>query len=571
MGQPLHAFDLARLAGPGIVVRRAADGRAHGDPGRRRARADRRGPGDRRPRARRGDRRHHGIGATPRSRRHDRRPAGERDFGAARRAPHRPPARTCAPRRRYRFERGADPEGPGRAAARAAQLIAAWSGGRVLAGAVEAGRDPSAPPGGRPALPRRRCCWARTRPTRDVREAFGRLRIEAEEAAEDEVEVEVPGYRVDLEIEVDLIEDVVRVRGLRPVAVDRARRSASRAGCSRLVRVPHAGPRGAGPRGPPRDELAVVRLRGGPRAHGRPRARSGVANPLAADEAFLRTSLLPRPAPKALRLNLAPQRPLRGAVRGRSTFSRARPPTTASIRSRNTSGSASRDRGGVDRLAGPGRASSTSSTPRAPSSRSWRRSGSRGGRWGRRRGPCSTRRGRPRSSSARRSPGSSASCTRTWRPGSTSRGAWRIAELETARARAARVDGSRVRRGPRGSRPCGGTWRSWCPTACRPRRVRAAVLGAVADLGVDAVLFDVFTGPADPRGTKSLAFAVDFRAAGPDPDRRGRDAGGGGDPGRGGGAGRGAPSDLPVADAPPAVGWTRDFRSRGLADRLRRR
>ena len=26
LGQPLHAFDLDRLAGPGIVVRRAADG-----------------------------------------------------------------------------------------------------------------------------------------------------------------------------------------------------------------------------------------------------------------------------------------------------------------------------------------------------------------------------------------------------------------------------------------------------------------------------------------------------------------------------------------------------------------
>ena len=26
LGQPLHAFDLARLAGPGIVVRRAEDG-----------------------------------------------------------------------------------------------------------------------------------------------------------------------------------------------------------------------------------------------------------------------------------------------------------------------------------------------------------------------------------------------------------------------------------------------------------------------------------------------------------------------------------------------------------------
>jgi phenylalanyl-tRNA synthetase beta chain len=43
--------------------------------------------------------------------------------------------------------------------------------------------------------------------------------------------------------------------------------------------------------------------------------------------------------------------------------------------------------------------------------------------------------------------------------------------------------------------------------------VHAAIVGAVADLGVEATLFDVHTGPPIPEGRKSLAFAVDLRAA----------------------------------------------------------
>ena len=39
LGQPLHGFDLARLAGPAIVVRRAIDGRALAHPRRRRSHA----------------------------------------------------------------------------------------------------------------------------------------------------------------------------------------------------------------------------------------------------------------------------------------------------------------------------------------------------------------------------------------------------------------------------------------------------------------------------------------------------------------------------------------------------
>src|SRR5262249_59415145 len=87
-----------------------------------------------------------------------------------------------------------------------------WAAGRVLSGAVDVGVAP----------PRRHVS---VRPSRtgfllatgldsaDVRQAFARLGIEAKDAGEDAVDVEVPGYRVDLEIEEDLIEEVARLRG----------------------------------------------------------------------------------------------------------------------------------------------------------------------------------------------------------------------------------------------------------------------------------------------------------------------------------------------------------------------
>src|SRR5207302_11092002 len=47
----------------------------------------------------------------------------------------------------------------------------------------------------------------------DVGEVFQRLGIATSEVGPDMVEVEAPGYRVDLEREIDLIEEVVRLQG----------------------------------------------------------------------------------------------------------------------------------------------------------------------------------------------------------------------------------------------------------------------------------------------------------------------------------------------------------------------
>jgi phenylalanyl-tRNA synthetase beta chain len=202
-----------------------------------------------------------------------------------------------------RFERGVDPELPRPAADVACALIARWAGGRVLAGAVDVGE---APPRRRVSVRPSRAGFllATSLTAQDVREDFGRLGIEATVAGDDSVEVEVPGYRVDLEIEEDLIEEVARLRGydtLRSTVPGisqagalagsyafrrRLREAMVRAGLRETSSLSFA-------------SQAEIELTGGA-------PPVAVTNPIDAERAFLRTSLVPGLL-RALRLNVARQ------------------------------------------------------------------------------------------------------------------------------------------------------------------------------------------------------------------------------------------------------------------------
>jgi phenylalanyl-tRNA synthetase beta chain len=188
-----------------------------------------------------------------------------------------------------RFERGADPEAVRGSADRAAELIVAWSGGSVLTGVAEAGKETD----------RRRL---RMRPSRashligypvsqaDVLDVFGRLAMKAS-LADGDIEVEVPGYRVDLEREVDLVEEIVRVQGYDRVGSEIP-----------AIRQPGGVPETFTLRRRIRDVLVRAGLReiesysfaseGDIRLVG-DEGPVRVANPLAAEDAFLRTSLVP--------------------------------------------------------------------------------------------------------------------------------------------------------------------------------------------------------------------------------------------------------------------------------------
>jgi phenylalanyl-tRNA synthetase beta chain len=188
-----------------------------------------------------------------------------------------------------RFERGVDPEAASVGADRASRLMVEWCGARVLAGVVEAGGVP----------PRRNVTMRASRATKligyevspaDAKEVFDRLMMPSK-ADGDDVTVEVPGYRVDIEREVDLIEEVVRVQGydrvgstLPPVRQPggmpeayefrhRVRASLMRAGMREVWSFPFASD-------------ADLDLTGDTDA-------IRVTNPLQADDPWLRTRLLP--------------------------------------------------------------------------------------------------------------------------------------------------------------------------------------------------------------------------------------------------------------------------------------
>ena len=113
----------------------------------------------------------------------------------------------------YRFERGVDPEGVERAAARAALLIAELAGGEVSAGAVVALGDP--PPGTSEILldPARVNRLLGTEiPADEVRELLARVEIDAIPERQG-LRCQVPTYRTDLHRYQDLIEEVARIWG----------------------------------------------------------------------------------------------------------------------------------------------------------------------------------------------------------------------------------------------------------------------------------------------------------------------------------------------------------------------
>jgi phenylalanyl-tRNA synthetase beta chain len=291
LGQPLHPFDLSLLAGPGIVVRTA-------EPGEQMETLD---------------------GVTRTFTEEDllicdrERPvavagvmggAGSEVSGSTsdvllESATFHPVAVLRTARRlglrteaSVRFERGADPEAPGPAAARAAALIAAWSGGTVLAGEIDVGSVPARDTVAlRPS--RARLVLGMDLSEVEVRESMGRLRLTVVEEGEDRVVVEVPGYRADLSIEADLIEEVGRMRGYAHVP-------------STLPGVKQAGGLSEGQRSRRRirDVLAGAGAWEATLYSFAPasdlhlfgdRRRDGIrmANPVSEEEGYLRTSLLP--------------------------------------------------------------------------------------------------------------------------------------------------------------------------------------------------------------------------------------------------------------------------------------
>jgi len=289
IGQPLHPFDLALLKGPGIVVRRAEEGErlvTLDDVDRAFTADDLLICDTERPVAVAGVMGGE-LAEVSASTSGILLESASFERGGIQRTRRRIGLSTEAS---VRFERGVDPEAVPVGADRACRLMAEWCGAKTLRGVVEVGGAPA----------RRRIAMRASRAKMligypvsvgDATEVFERLGMPSEALDEDRVEVEIPGYRVDLEREVDLVEEVVRVQGYERVGstlpavrqtgglparyafLGRVRASLVRAGLREVRQIPFV-------------SEADLELTGDADA-------IRVTNPLAADEGWLRTRLLP--------------------------------------------------------------------------------------------------------------------------------------------------------------------------------------------------------------------------------------------------------------------------------------
>lgn len=113
----------------------------------------------------------------------------------------------------YRFERGVDPQGVPRAMERAAQLVAELAGGEIVADGVDYLAGVKEP------LPiilrgsRTRSLLGMDLSLDRIGAALAGIEINGERVDDDTLQVTPPSFRVDLEREVDLIEEVARIVG----------------------------------------------------------------------------------------------------------------------------------------------------------------------------------------------------------------------------------------------------------------------------------------------------------------------------------------------------------------------
>ncbi len=284
LGQPMHAFDAARLAGPKIIVRRAHAGEklltldgvertlddsmtVIADAERAQAIAGVIGGGESEVTDSTSD-----IFLE----------VAFFDPAAVRRARRKLGVSTDAS---YRFERGIDREVQPRALARAAQMLVAIAGGKVTDAPVDIQMAPAG---------RRR---VKLRPSRashllgvelrtaEIERLLSSVGFSVKPTGSGDFEVVVPSWRPDVTAEVDLIEEVARLRGydtfppelraFRPGTVPESEvESMSRRVRERLV------------------SLGLLETRPMPFVRGAAEGFVRVANPLAENEAYLRRELL---------------------------------------------------------------------------------------------------------------------------------------------------------------------------------------------------------------------------------------------------------------------------------------
>ncbi|MFW5922884.1 MAG: phenylalanine--tRNA ligase subunit beta [Planctomycetota bacterium] len=113
----------------------------------------------------------------------------------------------------YRFERGVDPENVATASRRAAELILELCGGHLAEGWADIRSDQTTRPSVTMRFGRMQTLLGLSVDPEEVSGIFEGLGLDIREIDEERVSVRVPSWRADLRREVDLIEEVARVHG----------------------------------------------------------------------------------------------------------------------------------------------------------------------------------------------------------------------------------------------------------------------------------------------------------------------------------------------------------------------
>lgn len=228
LGQPLHAFDLDRLAGQRIVVRRAQEGQGmvaiDGSPHRLDASMLVIADADK-PVAIAGVMGGQETAVTDQTQ-NVLLESAIFDPSCVRRTSR---ALKLASDSSYRFERGVDPVGVELASRRAARLIGEVAGGTLAAGVLRVGDHE---PGPRPVTLRTDRCNALLGlqlPASRMVKLLDRLRFEPRlDDAAGKITCRVPSYRLDVNREVDLIEEIARLHGFDPIPINETIRIVAR-------------------------------------------------------------------------------------------------------------------------------------------------------------------------------------------------------------------------------------------------------------------------------------------------------------------------------------------------------
>lgn len=113
----------------------------------------------------------------------------------------------------YRFERGVDPQGVPNALERAVRLIAELAGADVVAGGVDCCEDIKEPPPITLRVQRAGEQLGMDFSAEDISRALAGIEIDVEQVDDQTLTVYPPSFRVDLEREADLVEELARLRG----------------------------------------------------------------------------------------------------------------------------------------------------------------------------------------------------------------------------------------------------------------------------------------------------------------------------------------------------------------------